>query len=319
MIPVAEITAINERTRTANAVELVRRHGFNRLPLYRGNISNVVGIVTLTTWDLIDPGLAKRPIDDFTHPAHYVSAHQTIDELLPVLRTPANDHMAIVVDEFGSTVGMITMEDVLEEVVGEIDVGYDFDEYLPRRRRVYEMLDEEVYLMDSRLGRLGGQRRAGDQSFDEGIAHHRRTGHDEASPHSDARGKHRGVGVSLHRGGGIGANRSQAACRCRWERLRRRGEAATGEKADASRAPGTSFMVHADGPGGTVTRIHRQPCRLDSRHVTRHRHAGGESMPRMPARQRRHCGIVRSNAPNSSIHAGARFTTTRSAGQGVLS
>ena len=43
------------------------------------------------------------------------------------------------------------MEDVLEEVVGEIDVGYDFDEYLPRRRRVYEMLDEEVYLMDSRL------------------------------------------------------------------------------------------------------------------------------------------------------------------------
>ena len=150
MIPVAEITAINERTRTAKAVKLVRRHGYNRLPLYRGNISNVVGIVTLTTWDLIDPGLSDRPIDDFVHPAHYVSAHQTIDELLPVLRK-RNDHMAIVVDEFGSTVGMITMEDVLEEVVGEIDVGYDFDEYLPRRRRVYEMLDEEVYLMDSRL------------------------------------------------------------------------------------------------------------------------------------------------------------------------
>ena len=128
----------------------MRRHGYNRLPRYRGNISNVVGIVTLTTWDLIDPGLAGRPIDDFTRPAHYVCAHQTIDELLPVLRT-RTDHMAIVVDEFGSTVGMITMEDVLEEVVGEIDVGYDFDEYLPRRRRVCEMLGEEVYLMDSRL------------------------------------------------------------------------------------------------------------------------------------------------------------------------
>ena len=59
--------------------------------------------------------------------------------------------MAIVVDEFGSAVGMITMEDILEEVVGEIDVGYDFDEYLPRRKRIFEMLEEDVYLMDSRL------------------------------------------------------------------------------------------------------------------------------------------------------------------------
>ena len=46
---------------------------------------------------------------------------------------------------------MITMEDILEEVVGEIDVGYDFEEYLPRRKRIYEMLDEETYLMDARL------------------------------------------------------------------------------------------------------------------------------------------------------------------------
>ena len=61
------------------------------------------------------------------------------------------DHMAIVVDEFGSAVGMITMEDILEEVVGEIDVGYDFEEYLPRRKRIFEMLGEDVYLMDARL------------------------------------------------------------------------------------------------------------------------------------------------------------------------
>ena len=59
--------------------------------------------------------------------------------------------MAIVVDEFGTAVGMITMEDIVEEVVGEIDVGYDFEEYLPRRKRVYEQLEEDVYIMDSRL------------------------------------------------------------------------------------------------------------------------------------------------------------------------
>jgi CBS domain containing-hemolysin-like protein len=150
MIPVAEITAIDEHESTQEVIRLVRRYGFNRLPVYRRNITNVVGVATLTTWELMDRSISQRPITDFTTAPHYVSPYQTIDEILPVLRE-RDDHLAVVVDEFGSAVGMITMEDVLEEVVGEIDVGYDFDEYLPRRKRVYEMLDEEVYLMDSRL------------------------------------------------------------------------------------------------------------------------------------------------------------------------
>ena len=150
MIPVAEMTAISKDSQTRDVVDLVGRHGYNRLPIFRGNISNIVGIVTLTTWDLLEPGIEKTPLEQHVRGAHYVSAHQTIDELLPVLRE-REDHMAIVVDEFGSAIGMITMEDILEEVVGEVNVGYDFDEYLPRRKRVYEMLDEEIYLMDSRL------------------------------------------------------------------------------------------------------------------------------------------------------------------------
>ncbi len=150
MIPVAEMTAISRERSTKAAIMLVRRRGYNRLPVYAGNTSNIVGIVTLTTWDLMDPNLPQKPLAELIKPALYVSPYQTIDELLPTLRQRA-DHMAIVVDEFGSAVGMITMEDILEEVVGEIDVGYDFEEYLPRRKRVFEMLDEEVYLMDSRL------------------------------------------------------------------------------------------------------------------------------------------------------------------------
>jgi CBS domain containing-hemolysin-like protein len=150
MIPVAEITAINRNRDTRSAVTLVRRRGYNRLPVYSGNISNIVGVVTLTTWDLMDKELPDSPLEEHIKPAHYVSPYQTIDQLLPVLRT-RDDHMAVVVDEFGSAVGMITMEDILEEVVGEIDVGYDFEEYLPRRKRIFEMLDEETYLMDARL------------------------------------------------------------------------------------------------------------------------------------------------------------------------
>jgi putative hemolysin len=151
MIPVAEITAINRNRRDSrSAIKLVRRRGYNRLPVYSRNISNIVGVVTLTTWDLMDPDLPDRPLEELIKPAHYVSPYQTIDQLLPVLRK-RDDHMAVVVNEFGSAIGMITMEDILEEVVGEIDVGYDFEEYLPRRKRIFEMLDEETYLMDARL------------------------------------------------------------------------------------------------------------------------------------------------------------------------
>jgi len=150
MIPIAEGTVISKTQTAKVAIDLVRRHGYNRLPVYENNTSNITGIVTLTTWDLMDRALVDKPLDSLIKPALYVSPLQTIDQLLPMLRQ-RRDHMAIVVDEFGTAVGMITMEDIVEEVVGEIDVGYDFEEYLPKRKRVYEQLAEEVYLMDSRL------------------------------------------------------------------------------------------------------------------------------------------------------------------------
>ncbi|MXZ81617.1 MAG: HlyC/CorC family transporter [Gammaproteobacteria bacterium] len=150
MIPIAEVTAINHSRGILRAIATVRRKGFNRIPVYRGNISNIVGIVTLTTWDLMDRSLTEKELEDFIRPAHYVLQFQTIDQLLPVLRQ-REDRMAVVVDEFGSAIGIITMEDIVEEVVGDIDVGYDFDEYLPRRKSVVEKFDKDAYLVDSRL------------------------------------------------------------------------------------------------------------------------------------------------------------------------
>ncbi|CCQ74398.1 hemolysin family protein [Magnetospira sp. QH-2] len=150
MIPTAEVTALSRTGTTADAIQLVRRHGYNRLPVYERSSNNIIGIVTLSTWDLMDAETQTRTLDDLIKPALYVSPNQTIDELLPVLNK-RTDHMAIVVDEFGSAVGMITMEDIVEEVVGEIDVGYDFEEYLPRRKRTVEEVETGIFLMDSRL------------------------------------------------------------------------------------------------------------------------------------------------------------------------
>jgi CBS domain containing-hemolysin-like protein len=150
MVPLAEIVALNRRHDTRRAVDLVRSYGYNRLPVYEGNVGNVVGILTLTVWDLMEEETARRPLEDFMMAPLYVSPLQQIEEVLPVLRERP-DHIAVVVDEFGSAIGMITMEDIMEEVVGEIRVGYDFDEYRPRRKRYVKELGDDLYLADSRV------------------------------------------------------------------------------------------------------------------------------------------------------------------------
>ena len=150
MIPIAEVTAINQTKSSRRAVAMVRNRGYNRLPVYRRNISNIIGVATITTWDMMDASLLEQPLEDLTKAALYVSPRQTIDQLLPLLRN-RDDHMAVVVDEFGSAIGMITMEDIIEEVVGEIDVGYDFDEYSPKKRHQLEEIEPDVYLMDARI------------------------------------------------------------------------------------------------------------------------------------------------------------------------
>lgn len=150
MIPIAEVASLGRHQATREAINLVYKRGFNRLPIYDNSTNNIVGVLTLSTWDLMNKDLPKKPLEDLIKKPLYVSPLQTIDQLMPVLQRRM-DHMAIVVDEFGSAVGMITLEDIVEEVVGEIDVGYDFEEYHPRRKRAIKSLGDGVYIMDSRL------------------------------------------------------------------------------------------------------------------------------------------------------------------------
>ncbi len=150
MIPLADVVGVNETRHMKEAVRLVTKYGFNRLPVYRGNITNVKSIMTLSSWDLMDPEIVDKPTSEFTQEVLYLSPKQTIDRALPQLQA-RDDHMAIVVDEFGSAVGILTMEDVFEEVVGEIDVGYDFDEYNPKQRNYIEHESENEHLMSGRM------------------------------------------------------------------------------------------------------------------------------------------------------------------------
>jgi putative hemolysin len=150
MIPLADVVGFNEVKNMEKAINTVIKFGFNRLPVYRGNITNVQGMLTLNTWDLMDPNLKDRDINDFIVPTLYLSPRQTIDQSLPQLQA-REDHMAVVVDEYGSAIGILTMEDVFEEVVGEIDVGYDFDEYHPKQRVYIVHENEQSHLMGGRM------------------------------------------------------------------------------------------------------------------------------------------------------------------------
>jgi CBS domain containing-hemolysin-like protein len=149
MIPLADVIGFNEMRSTADAVQTVLKYGYNRLPVYRGNITNVKGVLTLTTWDMLDPATEERVVTDFMRPPLYLSPQQTIDQTLPLLQA-REDHMGIVVDEFGSAIGIITMEDIFEEVVGDIEVGYDFDVYQAKRQYSIEEENENSLLMSGR-------------------------------------------------------------------------------------------------------------------------------------------------------------------------
>ncbi len=149
MIPLADVVGFNEIRNMGEAVRLVLKHGYNRLPVYRGNITNVKGVLTLNTWDLLDADIEEKPISDYIYPPLYLSPQQTIDQTLPLLQA-REDHMGIAVDEFGSAIGILTMEDVFEEVVGDIDVGYDFDEYQQKRHYYIVPEGDSVFVMSGR-------------------------------------------------------------------------------------------------------------------------------------------------------------------------
>ncbi|MBF0429209.1 MAG: CBS domain-containing protein, partial [Magnetococcales bacterium] len=118
MLPLADVVGLNETKSMSDAIEIVTKNDYHRLPIYRGNITNVVGILDLKTWDLLDPDLPKRKIEELMLPPLFITPKQTIHEILPLLIS-RQERMAVVVDEYGSAIGILLLEDVFEDVIGE--------------------------------------------------------------------------------------------------------------------------------------------------------------------------------------------------------
>ena len=122
MIPLANVAGAPKTASMKQLATLGRQAGHRRIPLYDGNISNIVAIASWSIWDEIEPGFTAKKPADFTVPAHFASSIQRLDELLPVLLA-RTDHMAVAVDEFGTAVGIVTVEDLMAHLLGNVARG----------------------------------------------------------------------------------------------------------------------------------------------------------------------------------------------------
>ena len=129
MVPLVRVDAIPEETTLAGAIETVRREGFSRLPVFRRRITDIVGVVHV--FDLLQAPDLVRPVSELMRPVSYFPESMPLDEVLVALQR-TGENLAVIVDEYGGAAGILTLEDLLEEIVGEIEDEHDAREELVR-------------------------------------------------------------------------------------------------------------------------------------------------------------------------------------------
>jgi gliding motility-associated protein GldE len=143
MKPRIGITALDIKTSFEEVISLILKTGFSRIPVFEGNLDHVIGLLYIK--DLI-PYLDKSDIDWTTliRPSFFVPENKRINDLLQEFREK-KIHLAIVVDEYGGTAGLISLEDIIEEIVGEISDEFDKDS----NNSFYSKLDDQTFLFNA--------------------------------------------------------------------------------------------------------------------------------------------------------------------------
>ena len=146
MTPAVEIEAAEESTAVADLVDLFIEKGFTRVPVYKETLDHVVGILHVKNLlKIFKPDSRNIPLSELLNPPYFIDEKKLIVDLLVEFQK-RKIHMALVTDEFGSVRGLVTIEDVLEEIVGEIDDEYDVDD-----RNEIQEVDQETILVQARV------------------------------------------------------------------------------------------------------------------------------------------------------------------------
>ncbi len=152
MVPLLRVEALSEEATIGGAIEMVRREGFTRIPVFSNQIVNIIGV--LHAFDLLEAPDLSRPVVEVMRQVSYFPEATPLDEILIALQR-TRESLAVVVDEYGGASGIITMEDLLEEVVGEIEDEHDVTEELVRiinPRTMMIAAQAEVAALNERFG-----------------------------------------------------------------------------------------------------------------------------------------------------------------------
>lgn len=146
MVPRVDMTVLEDTATLREVLDTMRSTGYSRIPIYHEDVDRIVGIAHIK--DLISPIIDRdegdRPIAGYVREADFVPDTKDIIPLLSEMQT-SHDQMVIVVDEYGGTAGVITIEDIVEEVVGEIEDEFDPD------NKYLTQLSEREWLVDGRF------------------------------------------------------------------------------------------------------------------------------------------------------------------------
>jgi CBS domain containing-hemolysin-like protein len=145
MTPRTDFVAADADSNVHDVVRLIISRGYSRIPIYDENLDNIVGIIyAKDLFRYLAEDRLPKSLRDVARPAFFVPESKRLDDLLTEMRKQ-RVHMAIVVDEYGGTAGLVTIEDLVEEIVGEIEDEYDRVEHL-----VVQVSDDEA-LLDGRV------------------------------------------------------------------------------------------------------------------------------------------------------------------------